>query len=226
MPTSVTPQYLLEGAVYALEQCGLLLRDANLLNRSGSYASAIVLAAFAREELGRWKILLDLRGEVLGGKTVGIKEIKTCCEDHVEKQKKGMLSTTIRPDIDFELDTSLRTRMHASPGSKEWTDVDEQLGEIDRKSKKKTPSARHTQRECALYVEPRLTGWNRPAKISKTSAYVFLVDAMNDYSNVYGNHYITPGHPVEVIDPELFKALEQWSGRPELPRPERPGDAP
>ena len=28
---SVTAPYLLEGAAYALEQCGLLLRDANLL---------------------------------------------------------------------------------------------------------------------------------------------------------------------------------------------------
>jgi len=44
---SVTPEYLIEGAAYALEQCGLLLRDANLLYRSGSYASAVALAAFA-----------------------------------------------------------------------------------------------------------------------------------------------------------------------------------
>jgi hypothetical protein len=39
MPASVTPEYLLEDAAYALEQCGLLLRDANLLYQSGSYAS-------------------------------------------------------------------------------------------------------------------------------------------------------------------------------------------
>ena len=49
---SVTPEYLLEGAAYALEQCGLLLRDANLLYQSGSYASVIALAAFAQEEKG------------------------------------------------------------------------------------------------------------------------------------------------------------------------------
>jgi hypothetical protein len=56
---SVSPQYLLEGAVYALEQCGLLLRDANLLYRNGSYSSAVAVALFATEELGRWSILLD-----------------------------------------------------------------------------------------------------------------------------------------------------------------------
>jgi hypothetical protein len=49
MPESVTPQYLLEGAVYALEQWGLLLRDGTLLHRSGSYANAVALTAFARE---------------------------------------------------------------------------------------------------------------------------------------------------------------------------------
>jgi AbiV len=49
----VTPKYLLQGSAYALEQCGLLLRDANLLYRSGSYASAVALAVFAQEELGR-----------------------------------------------------------------------------------------------------------------------------------------------------------------------------
>jgi hypothetical protein len=30
-PMTVTAHFLLEGAVYALEQCGLLLRDADLL---------------------------------------------------------------------------------------------------------------------------------------------------------------------------------------------------
>jgi hypothetical protein len=36
------PLYLLKGAVYALEQCGLLLRDANTLFRGGSYANTVV----------------------------------------------------------------------------------------------------------------------------------------------------------------------------------------
>jgi hypothetical protein len=57
--TGVTPEFLLRGAGYALQQCGLLLRDASLLYRSDSYSSAVVLAAFAREELGKWMMLLD-----------------------------------------------------------------------------------------------------------------------------------------------------------------------
>ena len=52
-PEAATADYLLRGTVFALEQCGLLLRDARILCEAGSYASAVVLTAFAREELGR-----------------------------------------------------------------------------------------------------------------------------------------------------------------------------
>jgi AbiV family abortive infection protein len=76
------PQFILEGAVYALEQCGLLLRDANVLYRSGSYASAVVLTAFAREELGHFKILLDLWREALTGREYTIEEICRRGRDH------------------------------------------------------------------------------------------------------------------------------------------------
>jgi hypothetical protein len=95
MPASVTAQYLLEGAAYALEQCGLLLADANLLYRGGSNASTVVLAAFAREELGKYKILLKLRKEVLNGKHLTEKYVKTYCKDHEQKQKEGMASISL-----------------------------------------------------------------------------------------------------------------------------------
>ena len=65
MASAVTPQFLLEGAAYALQQCGLLLRDTNMLYRAGSYASCVVLTAFAQEELGRSTTLRNLRREVL-----------------------------------------------------------------------------------------------------------------------------------------------------------------
>lgn len=99
MSSPVTPQYLLEGAVYALEQCGLLLRDANILYRSGSYANTVVLAAFAREELGRYRILSDMRSEAFGGNIFTLKDIKTRCNNHEIKQRAGMLITVIRTEF-------------------------------------------------------------------------------------------------------------------------------
>jgi AbiV family abortive infection protein len=87
--TSVSSAYLMMGAVYALEQCGFLLRDAVGLYHSGSYGSAVALASFAREELERCNILLDLRTRLLAGETVGVQEIADSCEDHLEKAKTG-----------------------------------------------------------------------------------------------------------------------------------------
>jgi AbiV family abortive infection protein len=67
MSEPLTPRFLLEGAVYALEQCGLLLSDASVLYANKSYATSVALAGFAREELGKWKILLELRKKVVSG---------------------------------------------------------------------------------------------------------------------------------------------------------------
>src|SRR5436190_22890133 len=134
MPASVTPEYLLKGAAYALEQCGLLLRDANLLYRNGSYASAVAVALFAREELGRYRILLDLRKQVLRGERFTIKEIQDRCWDHVRKQEAGMMSFVLRlvtdPALAKLLDTYLactrfrghRVRCFDGAGGVSWRD--------------------------------------------------------------------------------------------------------
>jgi AbiV family abortive infection protein len=221
MSASVNPQYLLEGAVYALEQCGLLLRDANLLYRNGSYASAVALAAFAREELGRWRILLDLRRKVLGGRHLTIKEIQTHCVDHVHKQGAGMTSITMRADWNSGLGKLLQTRMSATPGSKEWKAAYEQIEKLNRQKKKRVPDERHRQRMSALYVDAVPGRWNRPAEISQSHASNFLQDAVNDYCQQYWQGYIhTELEIIKYGDPELFHALVQWSDRPELPRPE------
>ena len=139
MSSPVTPQYVLEGAVYALEQCGLLLRDANILYRSGSYANAVVLTAFAREELGRSTILFDLRRQVLAGKDFAIKEIRERCDYHVTKQQAGMLSTVMTADRESGLGKLLRVRMEAHPQSTEWKEADTELGQITDLQKKRVP---------------------------------------------------------------------------------------
>src|SRR5262245_9622839 len=118
MHSSTNPQYLLEGAVYALEQSGLLLRDANILYRNRTYASAVALAAFAREEMGRWRILLELRKRVVAGESITTEQVQAECDDHVTKQRAGMLSLTMRTNRDTGLGKLLETRMRTKPGSK------------------------------------------------------------------------------------------------------------
>jgi AbiV family abortive infection protein len=215
MSTSVSPQYLLEGAVYALEQCGLLLRDANLLYGSGSYATAVALAAFAREELGRWRILLDLRTKLLGGEHLTIEEIQKHCEGHVRKQGAGMTSITMRADTGSGLGKLLQTRH----GSKEWQAAREQLEKLNQQKRRRVPDDRHKQRMSAHYVDAASPDrWNRPTKeISQTFASDFLQDAVNDYS-IQFERYTKP-EIIKHLDPELDTALAQWTDRPELTHP-------
>jgi AbiV family abortive infection protein len=218
MSAFVSPKYLLEGAVYALEQCGLLLRDANQLFRNCSYANAVALAAFAREELGRWRILLDLRHKVLGGEHLSLKELQTQCEGHVRKQEAGMTSITTRA----HRDSGLGKLLNARPGSKEWKAANDQIEKLNRQKKKRVPDDRHRQRMSALYVDAISVGrWNRPSKeISQACASDFLQDAVNDYSVQYSRYA-----ELEITrhsNPELFSALQQWPDRPELPTPEWP----
>ena len=219
MPSPVTPQYLLEGSMYALEQCGLLLRDANLLYRHGSYANAVVLAAFAREELGRFNILLDMRKQVLAGKTFTIKEIQDRCNDHVTKQQAGMLSLIMTPDGDSVLGKLIRARWETDPQSPEWKKADEELAKRDPELKRRVPSERHKNRQSSLYIEPvSESEWNRPANTSPCFAHKFLQHAVNDYAGRYGNGYSTSSLSIlKHVDLELYSALEQWSDRPELP---------
>jgi AbiV family abortive infection protein len=221
----VTSEYLLKGAAYALEQCGLLLRDANILYRSGSYATAVVLTAFAREELGRSTILFDLwRRASANGETFTLVEVREACEDHVTKQRAGMLSSIITADRDSELGKILRTRMENHPQSPEWQKANLELERITNIKKRRTPSDRHGQRMAALYVEPvSATEWNRPAATPASVAHSVLQDAVNDYAGRYHQHYITGTEPMlKHIDPDLYGALAQWSERPELQPPEGP----
>jgi AbiV family abortive infection protein len=214
---SVTPQFLLQGAVYALEQCGRLLRDAVQLHNSGSHASAVVLAAFAREELGREKLLIELRQNSLSGGTFAVSEIKKACKDHVTKQRAGMLSTALTatsPDFLAEL---IQTRMRVDPQSKEWKEANAKLEELDQIKQKRDPRTRHEQRESALYVEPITHDrWNRPAETWRLQqAHEFLQQAINDYAGERDRRVVSrAGDPAAE---EIFDAIEQWADRPELP---------
>jgi AbiV family abortive infection protein len=44
-----------------------------------------VLAALAYEELGHWKILLDLRAKVLCGEILTLEQVQECGKDHFAK---------------------------------------------------------------------------------------------------------------------------------------------
>jgi len=212
----------------ALEQCGLLLRDADYLYQNGSYATAMALAAFAREEMGRSQILLDLWRRSRGGTPVTVNEITAACDNHVAKQRAGMRSLTLKADRDTGLGKILTDRQNAAhdPQSQQWKDTDAKLKLIDDTKEKRTPDDRHLARMTALYVEPRSgSNWNRPADISPQMAHDFLQDAVNDYSGCYHRWYIThadAGANLKVDDPYLHAALTNLPNCPKLIAPLHP----
>ena len=85
MTTNVDEQTLLEGSWWALEQAGKLLGSATRLFESGDCSTAVAVAMFGREELGRSRLLRDCSGEVRDGKLLQPNEIKKRCDDHVKK---------------------------------------------------------------------------------------------------------------------------------------------
>jgi AbiV family abortive infection protein len=218
--SSATPQFLLEGAVYSLEQCGLFLRDADLLYRSDSYANSVVLAAFAWEALGQWIILLDLRQKVLSGDNIPIGKLKRLYDDHELKQTAGMLSINMTGDRDSGVGKLIMSRIMSVPGSDEWKKTDEALQKLGKIKEKRVPLDRHNLRKLAMYVDPVADRWNRPSTgISRADARDFIQEARNDYAVQYLNGY---KNFQEDKESELFKALEQWSDRPTLPPPAGP----
>jgi AbiV family abortive infection protein len=226
MIQSVSPQYLLEGAAYALQQCGLLLRDANVLYRNKSYASAVVLASFAAEELGKWTLLLELRRKVLRGDEVTLDDVKKRCIDHETKQSAGIAHITVR---DFKDGGDLIAALvNATPGSEERKALQEKLNSKLDEMKKRLPRERYSYRLEALYVDPdplSPTGWKRPvAKITPASARNSLMTVSNDYMLRSWLGY----RDLEMVksrDAELADALEKWPQRPVVLAPESPVEA-
>jgi AbiV family abortive infection protein len=219
---TVTSTHLLQGAVYALEQCGHLLHDANVLYRSRSHATAVVLAAFAREELGRANILFDLRDKVVAGEAVTTERIRESCDDHETKQEWAVASTQISTTNDTVLGKLLQTRHQKDSQTEEWKAADKEIKKIDASQRKRAKTTRHQQRMRALYVEPNESGlgWNRPRDIGRQAAHDFLNHAVNDY-----------GVQIDKLNPEFLKArdtrqllkeLTDWKERPELPAQEWP----
>lgn len=217
---SVTPQYLLEGIAYALVQAALLLQDAILLCTNQRYASAIVMALFSREEVGRYKILRDLRKNMMEkGDAVTIEDIEEACEDHVTKQTRGQLGVILKSSGGDQLGKLLRAKFDHDPQSREAHEANAQLDIIANQLYRKMPHQRHDLRQNALYVGPNDsgTGWNQPKQQSKQTARDEIEGASNAYAGAFDRFTSIGAYRDE--DPTFYSGLEAWSDRPTLPEP-------
>ena len=180
----VTQRTLVEGVWFAMEQAGRLLASAVNVYGSTDYGSAIALAMFAHEELGRSRILLEMADEVHRGSTVDTEAVRKRCKDHVEKQRRGAFSVTYRGNAGEPMADALTVRMQSTPGSADYEAAQATIDVATAAIAMAQPSQRHGARMAAVYLDLAPDGetWIRPSGILKEVAFDRLNAAANDYS--------------------------------------------
>jgi AbiV family abortive infection protein len=215
----VSLSVLLEGVVFSLVNCGRLLSDAMVLYDAGSEQTAAGLAMLAREELGKYRILLKLwRESVKSGARPTVGQIQAACEDHTEKQRMATLGWTITAEPGSAIDTAMRTFMNRDAPSAEREKAAQVLESAKKASMKRAPEDRHNTRMRAFYVDLDNSGqsWIRPQKITREEAKKLLNEAANDYA--VQSDRMDPDR-VRALDEKLADALEELKDRPIPPAP-------
>jgi len=194
-----------------------MLRDAVTLHDAGAYSSAVALALFAREELGRHRILVDFWKRAHAGSPPTANAARAACDDHVEKQRHGQLSNTYYLEGDTGLARLVRVKIDYPPDSPEYKRATEELARIDKMVSKRPPGDRHTSRTRAIYVDLDESGerWNRPSRCTRIESDRCLRNAVGDYS-VQAEEMQTPVL-LKIREPDLSDAVEAWQARPPLP---------
>jgi AbiV family abortive infection protein len=181
MAKTLGPAELLHGSLASLENSARLSEDAKLLFTQGRFASAITLATFAREELGRCKLIHDQFKKIDPHGSILVDELNALCDDHVKKLHWGQ-SITLVPLSETKL---ARLRNAAESDDAEtrkaiMADVDVAL----KAKRKRDPHTVHKRREQSLYADALPDGrWNRPNVATEEEARVLIHIVCSEYSN-------------------------------------------
>src|SRR5271165_691113 len=174
---------LLKGSWYSLEQCGLLLKSAVALYREKDYSTAVGVAMFAREELGKHRILrARWKSAVQTGQLPSVEQVRKICEDHIEKQKQAQGSVTLNAASGSHIGTAIKTMIEKArtPGDPEFQEADKHIKAAVEAKEKHDPKERHEKRLEGFFVDLEESGttWARPSKtISQDEALKLLGDA-------------------------------------------------
>ena len=210
----LTAKDLLHGAMYAMEQAGHLLEDAVALHEKGRYSTAVALAIFSREELGKAKIILEIRKRALTSGTVSGDAVKAEYSDHIEKLRHGQTRTILRWTAE-QSETTMKG-LWAPLQSPELKQADGVVDRILRRIRNEGPNDMDQLRMRALYVDPVETSgkWNRPVEMTEELSWALLENVANDYAGRCDG--------LMMKDDELANAIAQWSVCPPLPDAARP----
>jgi len=205
MNTNVDEQTLLEGSWWALHQAGRLLSSATILFESGDFSTALAVAMFGREELGRSRLLRDCAREVCNGKLLTPAKINGRCRGHVEKQEPAIFHITLQPTPGSQEHKAL-TDLNEQPGSEQWNEARDVLDSAVEEERKRQPKERHQRRMSSLYVDLNDSGteWLRPVNITEDEARSEINSAISDYNHEVDRLTNEESHPtLEQYQPQL-----------------------
>jgi len=214
----LTPQFLLGGTVYALEQGGVLLHDSVLLYQNENYASSAALALFASEEIGRSRLLRQLWKEAVEkGRAFTAQTIRLKCQNHVVKQNWGQGRPVLYVSKNDKNLYQLFEATLVEHATAESRKASAELQAIAERLSRRVPNQRHDWRLKSLYVEPDESGinWNRPKTLHKKIAFDSLFGANSAYAEEVGKFNRTGSF--KNADPAYHSALNAWGKCPELP---------
>jgi AbiV family abortive infection protein len=153
----------------------------DILYREKSYSSALALALIGREELGKYRMLLEKWEDIeRSGKLPSVEDVQTACVNHVEKQRRALLSFTLTTEDRSILDKALRTQITHKPQDPEFEEAGKIIQTALRSLAKHAPDDRSEARMRALYVDLKESGldWNRPSQLFQQDAKKAIDDAV------------------------------------------------
>jgi AbiV family abortive infection protein len=213
---TISADDLLKGAWHALEQAGILFDNAVLLFDADQWATSVGVAMLGREEFGRSRILRDLAAKA-ATTPVSVSEVRARCEDHAEKQAKGIASHVFKPPPDSALGRAISTLTEKLPSSPEAAAANAVIDSAVKAQRKRLPHERHEQRMQAFYVDVTDSGnWVRPVTIRRDEAREIVEQAVNDYAVKFHN-LETATHA-----PDMNRVKKLMEPAPQLPQPRWP----
>src|SRR5262245_57526387 len=136
------------GVGMALEQTGCLLSAAVILCDAGKSPTAVGVAMLAREEQGKARILFDLARQIAeGALVVSMDDVDNLVEDHLEKQRKGVLSIMLKSSGSDSVGKLLRRLMELKPETPDFEKAVTELNDLERRLRKRVPDERRLARE-------------------------------------------------------------------------------
>lgn len=155
-----------------------------MLFDAGEASSAVALAMFGREELGRSRLLRKCAAEVRAGKTFAPLDIERLCEDHALKQAASAFSVAITAEGESNsLVKAVRLVLSPDSTPEERENATAIIQAATEAKRRRQPQDRHDLRCDSLYVDLNGAGtaWKCPVDLDSQEALNQINGALNDY---------------------------------------------